>query len=255
MRISLMTETTEITKSTVDSTITKFTGGNLIPSTQEIDILASGFGNYLPQLKTASGGSKAIGQKFTDISGREATVVPGVFILTPKNMILGNKITAAIFYYRNHAILFERNKKLKESFDFTSKEFREIAIHPNGTHGFEWLVYLPVIDTFAVWWLANDSIRGVSKDIISYITPIDKRSEAGKNLPYTRIFEVTLVQRVYNTGRSALIPVLMPQDNALLDETSYSALEESINLFMAPVRAIPKTEEIETAPGVSDVGF
>lgn len=112
--------------------------------------------------------------------------------------------------------------------------------------GWSFLLYLPDHREFAIYHTNKFASQGVMRELITCITPLDKRdTEAQRKKPHTTVFALsTGTKTSRQTGKPYVIPIAKPLEETVLnpeDIPDKKKLEQALLMFLAPV----KTEQNE----------
>lgn len=133
-------------------------------------------------------------------SVKTETAKQGEYLLGGK-VNLSKKFIMALLGYRWHALLFRDGKKVIDTYDRNSDEYKEVrntkkdfngGVSPS--YGQDWLVYLPEYGQIGSFFpnLGSRTERDASVVLFTHFTkPEERSSEAERNLIHTNIFEVS----------------------------------------------------------------
>ncbi len=145
---------------------------------------------FLPSMQILQALSKASEEEKNEV---------GDFFIASKELNLGPKVEVVIAGRRPHALLLQAKKKIKETFDYNSPLFEEIAHtkddRPNEIVAFnglgDWLFFLPKYELYITYFCGRGSTRPLTNELLDYLTPPELRiTELSKEKPYTDHFEL-----------------------------------------------------------------
>ena len=168
---------------------------------------------------------------------------------------LGTQTVIVVCHQRWHALLIENGKRTQESYDVDSPISAFLKSEDNARkrswpdydirRGLEFLCYVPACDTFALFhpntWSARNT--GSSTKIKKCIEPMETRSEAGKQLPYTNYF--TLSSRTMTNVHKTPIPHIEPCEPDASMAPKPEELAKATKQFEEPVRAEASISETD----------
>ena len=220
----------------------------LLPSKESRETLSQELSPFVQNIKLLQGTSGEI-----ETQGNSA----GNFFLSADDLNLSSKLMIIVIYRRDHALLFVKGSKAKESFHTDHPVFQEIkettSDRPNkidSAWGHDWLIYLPDFKRFVSYFCGRKSSRPCSEDILDCITPKEGRDEndtLAMEKPYTRIFELYSHFETKKFGPDykcyvpKVTPMLVDSSSIVLDKDRATTM---IDLFMKPVINEPDVEEV-----------
>ena len=220
---------------------------SLVPTVAESKALVDDSTPFLPSIKLI--------QPTTDgVNDPDPPYTAGEFFVKTNTINLSSQFRAIVAARRNHALLLENNKITKQSYDYESPLFQEIKNTKNNREeGIlsmsgkgDWLFWLPDYNIFVTYFCGKSSNRGLTNDILDYITPPEQRATVlAKEKVETKFLEIYSHWETKKWGDAikCFVPKCRPleEEEVLCPDTDRIATDKA--LFYQPV--LLKVEEAE----------
>lgn len=222
-----------------------------VPNESDVREVAKESSSFIPALKLIQTTSEENNLTVTDVDGAKITNSPGDFYHSGAKINFGKKIAILICPgWRPHALEMIAKQKKRESFNQDSPIYKAIISTREArdgkhvvSHGWEFLLYIPIKDLFASLFLGRPSNRKLPNEIFDYMRePNERENEAKKDLPHTNYFE--LFSQFESWGQNRFwVPHVAPRTLTQEFLPPKETLEQNYNIFMAAVLNEPKVTE------------
>lgn len=208
----------------------------LVPDAEEQEDLADVRPPFVPNIKLIHSVSQ---------QREEPGINEGDFLFGEIN--LGSSFVFAVVGRRQHAIRFENNVKVKESFNKDSPIFKEIRYGSEtrtlrNTAGHDFLMWIPSHNIFAAYLFGRNYTFQAARTILMHMTPPANRPEATQEEVHTNVFTLRSEYRKIFRCHCPMVEPFLES----IDMPSQKDFERTAANFYAPVKAEVVVEESTT---------